>query len=100
MLSHDAETVMVGAAAEGTVLRVLDALVGKLEDLEEKFSSDLTHWGIKRVLDALQRFLAAKVGAKVMPKDLRIRKFVLAINSLHRFAQSDTMPAIRPTSLW
>jgi len=51
---------MVGAAAEGLVLGVRDALVAKLQTLGQPVPPGLNDWRIKRVLSAIEAALAAR----------------------------------------
>ena len=55
-----ATAVMVGAAAEGLVLGVRDALVAKLQTLGQPVPPGLNDWRIKRVLSAIEAALAAR----------------------------------------
>ena len=55
-----ATAVMVGAAAEGLVLGVRDALVAKLQALSHPIPAGLNDWRIKRVLSTMETALSAK----------------------------------------
>lgn len=68
---HKASAVMIGAAGESLALELRDELVGRLVALGVKLSRDLTDWRIKRVLDALESELTARVNA--MPTGLQER---------------------------
>jgi hypothetical protein len=55
-----ATVVMVGAAAERLVLEVRDALVARLQALNQTVPPGLTDWRIKRVLSTLEATVATR----------------------------------------
>jgi len=63
-----ATAVMVGAAAEGVVLKLRDALSARLDALGQSRPPNLDDWRIKRILDSIESLLAVKKGA--MPHSL------------------------------
>lgn len=57
-----ASAVMVGAAAEATVLELRDVLVKRIQGLNRSPPKDMLDWRIKRVLDALKKDLDLQKG--------------------------------------
>ena len=63
-----ATAVMVGASAEGLILRLRDTLVAVLEEKGSAVPAKLKDWRVKTVRDAITSYLDRQKGS--MPKDL------------------------------
>lgn len=63
-----ATAVMIGVASEALVLEIRDVLSARMDSLGQTKPSDLMHWIVKRVLDAIENILGPKKGA--MPQEL------------------------------
>lgn len=65
---HKAAAVMLGAAAESTILELRDVIIVKLDIQEYVAPKALSDWRVKIVLDAINDFLTSK--NSTMPHDL------------------------------
>ena len=93
---YKAAAVMIGAAVESMTLELRDALIHQMGQLQFNPPKDLTHWQIKRILDAISKELATH--RNQMPYELAeaVEQYWPAFTGQIRKARND---AGHPTSI-